>query len=300
MDRHCQYWLKKWCLEHQTWGRDHPEICWAKLDLVREPTADCQHHLQLGRWSQWSKKWETVLADHTRRSGEWIERYRKNEIDIVNYYNKPISQLIGNIFGIQSHETLTRSKKERGGKEKKTWIVVNNGEEKLIWQLTKWSQILFMATSRWRVGGPKSEPPSLPDRTDKLFNLPPRFHSFKILYVTTACYNMLQHIFICVLCITMINHGIHIMDKFPNTHASSDPEVMFQTALPDDGKEASPSATWVAGMATWRPAWMMDRTGAIHLLRLQWTSVAQFSTMPMYFQRNDNKCLYILSFSIYI
>jgi len=107
-------------LEHQTWGRDHPEICWAKLDLVREPTADCQHHLQLGRWSQWSKKWETVLADHTRRSGEWIERYRKNEIDIVNYYNKPISQLIGNIFGIQSHETLTRSKKERGGKEKKT------------------------------------------------------------------------------------------------------------------------------------------------------------------------------------
>ena len=120
---------------------------------------------------------------------------------------------------------------------------MNNGEEKLIWQLTKWSQILFMATSRWRVGGPKSEPPSLPDRTDKLFNLPPRFHSFKILYVTTACYNMLQHIFICVLCITMINHGIHIMDKFPNTHASSDPEVMFQTALPDDGKEASPSAT---------------------------------------------------------
>ena len=63
---------------------------------------------------------------------------------------------------------------------------------------------------------------------------------------------MLQHIFICVLCITMINHGIHIMDKFPNTHASSDPEVMFQTALPDDGKEASPSATWVAGDLTSR------------------------------------------------
>ena len=152
------------------------------------------------------KKWETVLADH--RSGEWIERYRKNEIDIVNHYNKPIDWKY--IWNTKPWNTDARQKGAWGKRKKKN---VNSGEQ--WWRETHLATDQMVTFFSWLHPGGTSEAPNpnlLPSRialTSWSIQLSPRdfiVSRYYMLQHPTICYNMLQHVTTHLYMCLVYNH----------------------------------------------------------------------------------------------